>query len=332
MPKEITHIILAEKMRDSLPKSQSADLFEYPAPYFFGSTSPDVFYYDIPTPLDGSPSAEFISETIHGRMGNANNGHILWMLSRMRNMEQDRRRAHFAFVAGYLSHIAADTIFHPMVYSRTGNYFHENPEERKLARARHRVLETSLDLYLLAQTGRNLANLRLLEILNLPDEFRDELLAFFSLSLAETYDRGFPMLRAAKRALLKSRIIIGLTLSPFAYRFFSFINRMLSFRHDDLMNLFYPPKPAPIDFLAGQTPHPATGESYPANVEILMKQAVDRGVSYINSASLFLAGEISESDLAREIPPLSLNSGLPFSRVDDMVHYSILPGIERFPQ
>lgn len=329
MPKEITHIILAEQMREKLPRDVGELLHSHAQEYFFGSTAPDLFYYDVPTPFDATPSSEIISETLHGRMGNKNNEHIFWMLDRMKKLDQQDR--YFAFIAGYLSHIAADTIFHPMVYSRTGNYFDLDPAERKRSRARHRVLETSLDLYLLSESGRTLRGLGLLRLLRVPEDFSRSLMNLFSLSLSEIYHPDLAVSRGALRSVLKSRLIIAMTLSPIAYKFFSWSNRILSRKHNDLINLFYPPKPAAIDFeTSAQIPHPITGNPYPSRIEELRSMATSRGIAYIAAASAYWKGTISDTELRAALPPLSLNSGMQCTTVESMIHYEILPGIEQF--
>ncbi len=53
-----------------------------------------------------------------------------------------------ALLIGMLSHIAADSCFHPLVYHVTGNYHDPDPVKRSLCIERHRGFETALDVYL----------------------------------------------------------------------------------------------------------------------------------------------------------------------------------------
>jgi hypothetical protein len=53
-----------------------------------------------------------------------------------------------ALLIGMLSHMAADSCFHPLVYHATGNYYDPDPVKRSLCIQRHRGFEAALDVYL----------------------------------------------------------------------------------------------------------------------------------------------------------------------------------------
>lgn len=329
MPKEITHILLGDEMLKGLPSAARRAIEDNRNIYYFGTMSPDLFYYDVKLPMERVPSAEVFAEYIHGRNGESNMDHVYLMLERARQANEGDR--FFAFVAGYLSHVAADTFFHPMIYSITGNYYADSAVDRKLAQCRHRVFESSLDLYLLGKTGQNLEEFDMPAKLKLPADFEEKLIVFFAEALRETFNPEFPLQPAAFRALRKSRLLQRLMVSRGAYRFFERINGMASHRYDFFLNLFYPPERALLDFETRRTtPHPVSGKPYSRNTQFLIKQSLQRGGLFIRAAWAYYKGKISRSQVARDIPPLSLNNGIKRMPVSRMLHYQIIPGIESF--
>ena len=62
------------------------------------------------------------------------------------NAEDDAR---FAFVCGFLSHMALDIVFHPWVYAVTGPYYDPDPDRQADSQMSHRLVESWLDLLML---------------------------------------------------------------------------------------------------------------------------------------------------------------------------------------
>lgn len=328
MPKEITHLIVADEVLSALPKQESRELIRNRHLYDLGSTAPDLFYYDLPFPFEVLASTEIFSERIHGKSGEDNMAHVLWMLGELKERPVE---GGFAFIAGYLTHTASDAVFHPMVYSMTGNYYAEDAQERKRSRARHRVLETSLDLYLLERRGMSI------DQFDLPSRCRPQrgdleiLTNLYARSLRVTFDPEFPLEAGIRRALYKSRLMIRFMVSKIITRLLWGANRLLSFRMNDFVNLFYPPKRSAIAFeTRAKTPHPVTGRPYNRSVEKLMKASVKNAVHSIRSARAYLEGRISRRQIEKILAPFSLNNGLVQTPVSAMKHFKILEGIERF--
>ena len=65
---------------------------------------------------------------------------------------------------GMLTHSAADSCFHPLVYQETGNYYDPDPAQRTRAVQLHRRFETMLDVYL-AGTMANIKSFSLKHIM-----------------------------------------------------------------------------------------------------------------------------------------------------------------------
>jgi hypothetical protein len=84
MPKEITHLVVADEVLASLSREVRNEILRHRHLYDIGSTSPDLFYYDVPFPFEVMASMEVFSERIHGRSGEDNAAHVLWMLDELK--------------------------------------------------------------------------------------------------------------------------------------------------------------------------------------------------------------------------------------------------------
>ena len=122
MPKENTHLWLAHQVLGRLEDAEHRTAFSDLKKYYLGSVAPDSFFYF---------SQWFdVSERLHGKNGEKTNGIVFRMLDSSTDL---------AFVYGYLTHCAADMVFHPFVFSMSGSY---NTRE---GRHRHHRLETYID-------------------------------------------------------------------------------------------------------------------------------------------------------------------------------------------
>ena len=73
------------------------------------------------------------------------------MLRRLQNQpgESAEDDARFAFVCGFLSHMALDIVFHPWVYAVTGPYYDADPVRQANSQMCHRLVKSWLDLAML---------------------------------------------------------------------------------------------------------------------------------------------------------------------------------------
>lgn len=134
MPRESLHFLVTRKLLKIFPNLDNKDEL-----VFVGS-----FVHDSPYYLRGSSqSFEDVAEALHGTDGEDTLEPLFKFLEIVPANKQDKARR---FIAGMLSHVAADQIFHPAVYYLTGDYFSEDTRIRSRARAEHRAFETRLDL------------------------------------------------------------------------------------------------------------------------------------------------------------------------------------------
>lgn len=132
MPKENTHLFFADMLLKRMDNQELFILLGERINFFYlGSVTPDTFYYSKHRRLQA------ISDYLHGVSGNPANDIILESLElakRARNEED------LAFLFGYMSHCALDSVFHPIIYFLSDNYY-----DSKTAVYLHRHLETFLD-------------------------------------------------------------------------------------------------------------------------------------------------------------------------------------------
>ena len=141
MPKEISHWLLAEKAFQKLEDSSALkDIIRgHKNLYLIGAVIADTpFYCRIFGP--GQASVVRWGEVIHDNPVNSY-APIVNVIRRFPHVPDNV----LAFLLGVITHIHADSSFHPMVYYITGNPVH--PEGRETARIRHQTFETFLDIY-----------------------------------------------------------------------------------------------------------------------------------------------------------------------------------------
>lgn len=337
VPKEITHIHVAEKIRERTGERLRKILTDHDRAYSFGSMSPDLYYYDVRLPLEKKHDLE-LGEVIHGRYGNDNSMHVLWMLEKCVQLKQESPSSldsTFSFLCGYLTHVAADTIFHPYVYSVSGNYYHPDLEERTRSEGRHRLFETMLDFYVLKLRGQKLADFQLLERLN-PGQAKSDLLKFFSQGMSHAVDAAGQTMPAmqdihwiTERSFKRSRTMIGMFHNRPLLKGLHMLNKKLNGKISHIAHLGYIYDHAAedrLDFNALETaPHPVTGEEYGGPVPGLIENSTKRGLKFLDVCWRRLAGETSAEDARKVIRPMSLNNGLEFTPTEEMVHYRINP-------
>ncbi len=212
MPKEITHCILAERAAHTLAASAperkhrvGREIYflteKFPQLLYFGSISPDIFFYDIKLPWEVRVRHRGLvwGELIHGTHGEDSLAHVFAMLDILgdpslqgdinlgRAFSTDEHDALLLFVLGYLSHVALDTVMHPIVYYFSGNYYDTDRREKLRVEARHRAMETVLDLYNLSALDSDLKRYRAKQKMTLPERWKDLVLAFYARAILRAW-------------------------------------------------------------------------------------------------------------------------------------------------
>lgn len=335
MPKEISHIHIAGIVAERCHPELRPHLLKNERVYNFGSVAPDLFYYD--STIFGEKSKVAWGEIIHGRDAEDTMLHVVALLDQSRTLrESDPLRSSqlLAFACGFLTHIAADTIFHPYVYSSTGNYYAPDPLERKHAESRHRLFETCMDYHILGLRNQSLQEFRLSARIALSSEEKKAILPAYADALRTAHGVDVDadhVRRIVQRAYRKANRIIGLFQNRPLSRFVVWLNRRLNGAFDTIANAGYGPHRARahLDFeKLPATPHPVTGEQMTGgDVRDLIEKAVARAMHFVDVSFDFREGRIDLTDLRSVLRPLSLNNGLEQVRTDAMQYSRVLPAL-----
>src|SRR5688572_10618717 len=120
MPRETVHCEILDRLREEkLPTL----LITHEAFAYLGALGPDALYY---YRFGGSP-AEKIAETLHGSEGEDTFRLPKELAKKIVQLPPDERDPLWAFLIGYLTHCIVDSIFHPVIYYLTGDYYAEDP-------------------------------------------------------------------------------------------------------------------------------------------------------------------------------------------------------------
>jgi len=144
LPKEITHRLIAKATASLLADTPwEGPLAACPNCLALGAVFHDLLFYPA-GPL--SPRGfKDIAAVLHGKNGQDTFAAVKRILAHVSASKHPGPL--LAFLAGIITHIHADAVFHPLVYYLTGNDRDPNPGKRDTATARHRRLETLMDLY-----------------------------------------------------------------------------------------------------------------------------------------------------------------------------------------
>ncbi|MDD4003775.1 MAG: zinc dependent phospholipase C family protein [Elusimicrobiaceae bacterium] len=290
MPKEFTHWTIAEQVRRArwTAKDRISEIIvEYPNMYLLGAIAHDSMFYPVFMPRSAGYEAA------------ARNLHVEDITGPFR-APAPRYGELFtppamAFLAGAVTHIAIDGIFHPFIHYFSGDSGSLDPAIAGDAAARHRTLETFLDLYFygsvrLPNHGSLLALLRDKEMDNKP---------FYELA-ARFYGNGITASHA-ETALRAHAKIVYLAQNRYCVSIVNFINTAAINAFKSVRGLCYP-KVKHFDSPFFDSPvmykNPVTGEECTAGVTELRQ----RSVTLINAAldnfsrALQTGGDIIDDD------------------------------------
>ena len=318
MPKELTHWHVAhEVLKQDLPPEVTKRIKTNRDLYFLGAIAHDIPFYDLSQPPE--TRIERIGNQLHGANGENTMFPLIEILEQA--LLYPEADSLVSFVLGMLTHYVADSTFHPLVYYLSGNYFDSNPGERSKAVFRHRLLETAIDLWLEAE--KPLPHPQNLLFLWYKTGSRgNKALALVIDHYAMEQDKGVSA--HFKTAWRYHRILQSAFKWSVPWRILSLYRR---FGHPGVEKheaLFYP-QPINLSFLDTlfEWRHPVKGDQYSMTLGQLYSQSVER------AAKLFteLGREPLPSwpALLRHLPPLSLDTGLPYVGVKEMRFFSADP-------
>ena len=314
MPKEISHIYFSEEIQKGLRPEIQTILEKHKNLYYYGSTSPDLFYYYLPLKKEFYELGTLdIGKYIHDDKENMT---PIYKLLEWAKNDENQRWLIFTFVAGYLTHVAADTIFHPYIYSITGHYYNPDIKLQKLAQRNHRIFETKMDQFILERIYKmSLKDFQLIKKLSLTPQ-QKEILKFYGKAIQESF---FPSIEEKKMmdfslfCYNNQMMLIKLFQNQPLVSILGLIKKF-HFEIENHLCLCYGNHldEYKVDFETFEpAPHPITGEIIEGNFFSFRDKIQERGILFIESMYDFIINKRLDLEfLKKQIPHYSLNTGM----------------------
>jgi len=137
MAYENTHLWAADKIRAQLGNQALDNLLSKGSDFYhLGAVFPDTCSYS------RDPEIRNISDFLHGETGIPTNKVVFDILDRVIRTRDD---SNFDFICGYLTHMALDIVFHPLVVYFSGYLPQQNPARASNSSYLHWHYETFID-------------------------------------------------------------------------------------------------------------------------------------------------------------------------------------------
>lgn len=308
MPRDITHIILADETAGAV---KSQEIFDNIDAFHMGCVADDSFLYT---------ASPLLSTRLHGGIGDDTRAVILEMMDQINKKNPAKTAEQKAFVYGYLCHMAADSIFHPLIYSISGSHFKSNnrsENEAKLSKACHRYAETWLDLYMMKDKKLSFKNFRpfrkivtnLAMRIRLDDFFTD---CYQNALKAKKYTWGdnFDLQAQFHNGMTRQFFVDKITQNQTIAGALRKLDRVLNGKLKLYTSGFYDfDKDIPQLLTAGSFVHPVTGEIIKKSIKDLEKDTIDYSVKFIGAAEeYFCSGD--RAAFCRAVPNFNYDTGM----------------------
>lgn len=276
MPKEITHWVVAEKVYQSLPNGSLKDsVLENKFLYYLAAVCFDTPYYA------RSRHARLLKQ-VADRLHFCEDEDSFKPLARMLEHGRDYPDGQlWAFICGCITHIIADSQFHPLVYHLTGNLQDPDPFKKREANIRHRQLEARLDLYLKDSTV--LVNRGRLDLCLSNNTL--SMLEYARL-LGVLYHTGSVLPeREIMQAVQDHALIFSLFSCCPVYYVYVCANFLTGGRLTENLAAFYPPEPVRPEVFEESVSYtnPFTGEKHRESFSEVLGRTVDYSIDILGS-------------------------------------------------
>lgn len=298
MPDAVTHCFLAEAARDASNISYLTNHFDLMQ---IGAQGPDPFFYYHFLPWQPNNGAKKLASRLHTESTKP----FLELIISLADDDESK-----AWVSGFLTHFALDTVAHPYVFYRTGLFDKETQENRGY----HLMLERAIDNIYIEQRGiypnlydvkqrhfsrKNIPN-RIIEILNQAGST-----LYQQLDMGDMYAQGYTDFRNAFRWLNYDPIGIKKVI-------FRLLDKVT--KGDILFSALsaYNYVNQGIDYLNLERTtwhHPSTNEAFNLTFDELFDQATAKAIQLIQLANSYFTTK--DQTLFSGINDQSYDTGLP---------------------
>jgi hypothetical protein len=240
MPKELSHILIAQEVFAELKRSgkkRLARIIEKNLPAFYlGAIIPDAFFYDA-TPFLGLFTDNVqIARALHQKETVQNDARAEGFFDAI-TIDPHAWRPKVAFAAGIVTHTVSDRVIHGVIdyYTRTWD------QKGGLALATHRQLETLIDMVLLQPLRLHPRHFPFERLVDVHHPTRDILFQFYLSHLIEAQQIPDPRpLRSLKMAYAHQRLCLRLFAVKALYHIMNLSNKLAAGRLGIWSSLFYP--------------------------------------------------------------------------------------------
>lgn len=271
MPKEITHWLIADealrRLRQSLPARELRREF-----VMLGATFHDVLYYA--RRKRGEPSYWDAADILHGAHGEDTLEIVRFLLAAC--LRHPRQTALPSFLLGVITHIAADTVFHPFIYWTAGDW--RGKEALYESQRRHRALEAAIDVYFCAQKSLRLSSFSLYQYRKQAGRkgFEEIITLLAGFSRFAPWSDIKNALRNGYNNLALARFFFY---NRLANRIVSAIERGCSARTRTFTALrYYTENRTALPVEALSHPHPVTGEPVTSSIDEMFERSVQESL------------------------------------------------------
>jgi len=306
MVNENSHIFVAHEVLKRIRSDEIRSIIEKHIDEFnLGAVILDSFFFD--------KRFQSISYNLHGAKGEPTS-EIIFEMMKDYIKEGDNKGA--AFIFGYLTHMAADISFHPMVFYKAGNYNSKDPMIKKNVAKFHLKIEGYID-----------------ESFNKTYEVSKDInpniikgMTFTKVFANYFGKRALKMKAITLNCVRKQIFFSSLFKNRFVYEVVKFLTR-INFLKRGEVGLFY--FDIDQDFLKKPIiyKHPVTGKKYTKRLTELFKESEDLGIKMINTANKFMKDGISEKKCREVIDGKSLSTGIVGKGIDSMKFYARRSGV-----
>ncbi|MBN1843928.1 MAG: zinc dependent phospholipase C family protein [Deltaproteobacteria bacterium] len=241
MPKELTHILIAQdvltRLKESRQKLLTQVLEKNMRAFFLGAILPDAFAYDI-APLRKIPKEDYvkISQALHSKKTAKNDETALGLFDAIK-ANPCRWPLKLAFAAGVVTHTVSDRIIHGVIDHYTTKWNQgSNP-----AMATHRQFETLIDMVLLRELDLHPRCFQLESMVSVDRPTEDYLFLFYLTHLTQDTCPLHPcLLGALRRAHRQQGLFMRLFTVRALYHIVNLSDRLVRGRMETWSSLFYP--------------------------------------------------------------------------------------------
>jgi hypothetical protein len=288
MPKEITHVLIAQEVLERLKESGCPALAQALADnlhaFYLGATIPDALFYDVISIGRASADHSTLCRILHSADTTANDAKAVALFSAIRS-RPFRWPLQVAFSAGVVTHTVADRLFHGLIDDYTSRWRLEGA----LATSTHRHVETLIDIVLAKNLGLSVKAFDLKGMTNPQGPYKNALLNFYLYHLWDT-KRPVPahFVYVLKRAHWQQMFFCRLFQNNFLYHIVTRLNNLTGARLDVWSSLFYAHDIGAASFSILNRlgiPVPSDLQPYSGTAPAILHQTIAQAVSLIRIGS-----------------------------------------------